>query len=210
VGKAFFNTLLDLSKITMGIRSTILTTLPLEVRKELEKRLVEKGFSGYIELTQWLNGLGYRISKGALNRYGIQFEQRHTVRAAAQAQARELAEAAAGDEVIATEALVRLVQERLFSILIESEKPADAIDLARLANIINNLSRTTITHRRWIAESQERLARLQRAAAGEVATMERAGGLSPAAAEAIRAILLSIDPFDPTSPPPDASPSTDS
>jgi hypothetical protein len=110
--------------------------------------------------------------------------------------------------VIATEALVRLVQERLVSILIESEKPADVIDLARLASVINNLSRTTITHRRWIAESQERLARLQRAAAGEVATMKRAGGLSPAAAEAIRAILLSIDPFDQTSPASDAPPTT--
>jgi hypothetical protein len=112
--------------------------------------------------------------------------------------------------VIATEALVRLVQERLFSVLIETEKPVNEIDLARIAGIIGNLTRTTITHRRWIAESQERLARLQRTAAGEVATMERAGGLSAAAAQSIRAILLSIDPFDATSPPPDALPTTDS
>ncbi len=193
----------------MGQRSTILTQLPLSLRQELEKRLVEKGFSGYLELTRWLSGLGYRISKGALNRYGIQFEQRYTARAAAKDQAHELAEAASGDEVIATEALVRLVQERLFSVLIETEKPVTQIDLARIASIIGNLSRTTITHRRWIAESRERLARLQRAAAGKVATMEHAGGLTPAAAQAIRDILLSIDPFPDLTPSPTASPITD-
>jgi hypothetical protein len=193
----------------MGQRSTILTRLPKPLRTELEKRLVENGFSGYIELARWLTGLGYPISKGALNRYGIQFERRYSERIAAAESAHALAEAASGDEVIATEALVRLVQERLFSVLLETEgKPAREIDLARLAGVISNLSRTTINHRRWIAESRERLARLQNAAAGKVATIERAGGLSPSAAHSIRAILLSIDPFADPTPPPNASPIT--
>jgi len=65
----------------MGVRSTIITRLPYDVRTELEKRLIENGFSGCIELTRWLNGLGYRISKGALNRYGLKFEEEYKVEA---------------------------------------------------------------------------------------------------------------------------------
>jgi hypothetical protein len=85
----------------MGVRSTILTKLPLGVRKELEQRLVDYGFSRYLELTHWLNGRGYRISKGALNRYGIQFERRYLVQQAAREQAHKLAEAASGDDAMA-------------------------------------------------------------------------------------------------------------
>ncbi len=192
----------------MGVRSTILTKLPLGVRKELEQRLVDYGFSRYLELTHWLNGLGYRVSKGALNRYGIQFERRYLVQQAASEQAHELAEAASGDDAMATEALVRLVQERLFSILLETEKPAAAIDLARLTSIINNLSRTTINYRRWRAESQARLVKLQRAAAGKISAIERTGGVSAAAAQCLRDLLMSIDPFSASTPAPNAPPDT--
>jgi hypothetical protein len=179
----------------MGQRSTILTRLPRELRKELEKRLVEKSFSGYEDLTLWLNGQGYRISRGALNRYGIQFERRLEAVAAATAQAREFAEAAADDEGMTTEALVRLVQQRLFSVLIETERPLGQIDLARLARTISELSHTTITHRRWLAEGQDRLAQQRRAATGKLSTLEGEGGLSPATVQYMRDLLMSIDPF---------------
>jgi hypothetical protein len=101
-----------------------------------------------------------------------------------------------------------LVRERLFSILLETEKPAAAIDLARLTSIINNLSRTTINHRRWRAESQARLVKLQRAAAGKISAIERTGDVSAAAAQCMRDILLSIDPFSASAPAPDAPPDT--
>jgi hypothetical protein len=171
-----------------------LTKLPRAVRDELEKRLVENSFSGYEELTQWLGGLGYRISRDGLNRYGRQFEQQLGVITAATAQARVLTESPAGGEEIATEKLVHLVQQRLFSVLIETERPIAEIDLARLARTISDLSRTTISHRRWMAEAQDRLAQQQRVANGQVAELERTGGLSDAATQAMRNVLLGIDP----------------
>ncbi len=184
----------------MGVRSTIITRLPYDVRTELEKRLIENGFSGYIELTRWLNGLGYRISKGALNRYGLKFEEEHKVQAAAARQARELAETARADDGTATEALVRLLEERLFNLLIETEKPFDQIDLARLARIVDNLGRTTSSHRRWVAGRQDRLARQHQAALEKVSAMELAGEVSSAAAIAICNLINSINPFAPLFP----------
>ena len=179
----------------MGVRSTILTRLPYALRTELEQRLVANGFSGYLELTRWLNGLGYRISKGALNRYGLAFEQRYNLEAAAARQARELAATARGDDGTATEALVGLLEERLFSVLIETEKPFDQIDLARLTRMIDQLGRTTLPHRRWVSVRQARLVDQQHAATAKIAAMERGGDLSAAAATTMRSILLSINPF---------------
>jgi hypothetical protein len=140
---------------------------------------------------------GLPHSRGALNRYGRQFGRRLEAVSAATDHARALTEATSGDEGMATEALIRIVQQRLFSVLIETEGPLRHVDLARLARTIGNLSRTTITHRRWLAECQDRLERQRRAATGKVAAMENAGGLSDEAAQCVRDILLGIDPFAP-------------
>ncbi|MGH7840115.1 MAG: phage protein Gp27 family protein [Candidatus Binataceae bacterium] len=172
-----------------------MTKLPRALRDELEKRLVDNSFTGYDELTKWLNGLGYRISRGALNRYGRQFEGKLEVVTRATAQARVLTEPVAGDDATATDRLVRLVQQRLFSVLIETERPIPEIDLARLARTIGDLSRTTISQRRWLAEAQDRLAQQQEVAQTKLAELERTGGLSDATAQYMRDVLLGINPF---------------
>ena len=94
-----------------------------------------------------------------------------------------------------TEALVRLVQQRVFSVLVETAGPLKEIDLGRLAKTIGDLSHTTITHGRWQAEVQERLEKQQRAATTKLTAMKRAGGLSREATEQMRNLLLGINPF---------------
>lgn len=44
--------------------------LPIHVRSELEQRLAENGYSGYVALEEWLAGLGYVVGKSSLHRYG--------------------------------------------------------------------------------------------------------------------------------------------
>src|SRR5258708_32952676 len=75
----------------MSQRSSVFTRLPRRVRQRLDQRLIAGGFGGYVELTQWLNDQGYRVSKSALNRYGIDLEHRE----------RELALATAGRQAAA-------------------------------------------------------------------------------------------------------------
>ncbi|HLW70344.1 MAG TPA: phage protein Gp27 family protein [Candidatus Binataceae bacterium] len=182
----------------MGVRSTVITQLPRATRLELEQRLVDNGFTDYDGLTRWLNELGFRLSRGAVNRYGRKFARQMELRAAATDHADTLAAAAAGDDGAVTEALVSLVQRRLLTMLIDTDEPIKHSDLARLARTIGDLSRTTIAHQRWLAEAQDRLELQRRAAAGEVAALERSGGLTPETAERMRAALLGIDPFDTT------------
>jgi hypothetical protein len=57
-------------------RSTI-EQLPIQVRKEIDTRLIESGFTGYVALEAELRARGYyRVSKSGLHRYGQQVMRR--------------------------------------------------------------------------------------------------------------------------------------
>ena len=44
--------------------------LPQAPRDELERRMVERGFSGYEELADWLKKQGYQIAEDSVQRMG--------------------------------------------------------------------------------------------------------------------------------------------
>lgn len=50
-------------------RPQTVNQLPDPIKKELNKKLTESSFSGYVQLTEWLNSLGYPVSKSSLHRY---------------------------------------------------------------------------------------------------------------------------------------------
>lgn len=43
-------------------RPQTVNQLPDPIKKELNKKLTESSFSGYVQLTEWLNSLGYPVS----------------------------------------------------------------------------------------------------------------------------------------------------
>ena len=59
----------------MPRRSKVLT-LPAEVRKRLEALIVERGFSGYVELADWITAQGHPIGKSALAEHGSKLQRR--------------------------------------------------------------------------------------------------------------------------------------
>ena len=59
----------------MAPRSSM-ETLPENVRREFERRLIENGFANYTELAEWLNTQGFQISRSAAYRYGSKIERR--------------------------------------------------------------------------------------------------------------------------------------
>jgi hypothetical protein len=136
---------------------------------------------------------GLQKSRGSLQRYGSAFERRIKTIGIATQQARALAEASPDREGSMTDALARLVQEKLFSVLVEAEDIEDG-QLTRIARAIADLGRATISQKRWQEEMRERLDEQKRAAAEKMGAVKSAGGLSDAAYDAMRAILLDIDP----------------
>lgn len=163
--------------------------LPDDVRTQLNSRLIDAGFANYEQLAEWLGEQGYQISKSAVHRYGQRFEQRLSALKVATEQARALTEAAPDDEGAMSDALIRLVQEKLFSILIDLDvESISKVNLSSLTKGISSLARATVKQKEWMLE--------MRAKAEEAATraekIARKGGLSKDAVEQIRREILGI------------------
>ena len=178
----------------MAQRSKVLTILPENVRGELDQKLVEGAFSDYRGLEAWLATKGFRISRGSLQRYGSAFEKRIAAITQATAQSKAMVEAAPDREGALGDALTRMVQEKIFAILMESTEPMSDGQLAKLAKAIADVGRSTIMQRRWAEEYHGRLEAQKKLAAEKISGVEKRGGLAPEVADAIRNALLDIDP----------------
>lgn len=165
--------------------------LPPAVKEWLDRALVEGGFSGYRLLADELQTRGYDISKSAVHRYGQSFEEKMDRLKLATEQARAVVAASPDDAGHMGEALTRLVQTQTFDLLmkldVEGVDP-DKINLAALGKMVADLNKASVAQKKWQAEVQARA----RDAAAEVEQVARAGGLTDAAVETIRAKILGI------------------
>jgi hypothetical protein len=164
------------------------TLLPQEVRDELDRKLVAGGFAGYEALSEWLVQEGFEISKSSLHRYGQKFEDRVRALKVSTDQARAIVAESPDDEGAIGEALMRLVQEKLFNILLELEISPDDINISSLTKSIAQLGRTSIAQKKYAAEVKEKT----KAAADAVEKIARKGGLSQSDADKIRSQILGI------------------
>jgi hypothetical protein len=138
----------------MPRRSAVLT-LPPSVKDWLDKALCEAGFAGYQLLADELRARGYDISKSSLHRYGQQFEERLAALKVASEQARAIVDTAPDHEGAMSEALMRLVQEKLFGVLQDIEVDPAKVNLASLAKSIAELGRASVTQKKFAEEVRE-------------------------------------------------------
>lgn len=104
----------------MPARSKI-TGLPDGIRVELDKRLITSGFSDYSTLEAWLTEQGFEISRSAIHRYGQGFEAKVAAIKVATEQAKAIAAAVGDDDGAMNEALIRLVQQQAFDVLVNMQ-----------------------------------------------------------------------------------------
>lgn len=181
----------------MARRSSLLQ-VPDRIRGQFNERLVRSGFADYEGLTDWLNdqleaeGLELRISKTAAWRHGKQFEDKLEALRMATEQAKAISEGADDDEGAMTDALVRLVQEKVFTVLMELEVDTKKVNLGSLGKMVAQLSRASIAQKKWMREVHDDLERKKQAAAEKVKSLTGKGGLTPEVAAQIRAEILGI------------------
>lgn len=130
--------------------------LPKAVKEWLDRSLVENNFAGYRELQDALAARGYAVSKSALQRYGQTFERRLEALKMASEQARAVVQAAPDEEGAVTEALMRLVQEKLFGALLELEVDPSKLNLGSIAKAIAELGKASVVQKKWAAEARQR------------------------------------------------------
>lgn len=179
----------------MARRSRI-DTMPEDVRRWLERALMESGFSGYEQLAALARHKGFVISKSAIHRYGQKIERRFAAIKASTEAARMLTEGAADDQDARSEAVIALVQTELFESIVNlQEAGADGMDegeritlLSKAAKNIATLARASVALKRFQVEVRERV----KTAAEAVTTLAKKGGLTADAVDAIRRNILGI------------------
>lgn len=170
----------------MMVQRSAIELLPDEVRKELEQRLIKGSFSGYVALAEWLNELGFEISKSSVHRFGSNFEERLRALKVATDQAKAIAEASEDDAGLMNDALIRLVQTKTFELLVELQ--ADDKKLPKIGRMVADLARAAVSQKKWMNEKEAEVKK----AADDVGKMVKEKGLSDEAADEIMATILGI------------------
>ncbi|OEC61307.1 DUF3486 family protein [Pseudomonas sp. ENNP23] len=159
--------------------------LPAEVKAWLDQALVENNFSGYEALSAELAERGYSIGKSALHAYGQTFEDRLSRLRMASEQAKAVVTAAPDEEGAVNEALMRLVQEHLFNLLMAEN---GKVDLPKVAKAVAELGRASVVQKKWQAEVKARA----EVAAQAVERIVRKGGLNAETVNEIRRQILGV------------------
>lgn len=168
--------------------------LPAAIKEWLDAELVAGGFAGYEALEAELNtrleaaGADYRIGKSSIHRYGSTFEEKLKTLKLVSEQARAVVAAAPDDEDAVSQALIRMTQEKLFTVLQEMEVDASKVNLSSLTKAIASVSRASISNKKYATEVKVRT----EAAAAKVTSMAKKAGLTPDAVNQIRREILGI------------------
>ena len=160
-------------------------SLPKPVKTWLDKALAENNFSDYEALANELSSQGFSISKSALHRYGQDFESKLSALKMASEQARAVVAAAPDEEGAVNEALMRLVQEHLFKLLMSD---GDQMDLPKVAKAVAELGKASVVQKKWQAEWKEKV----ETAAARVDKIAKKGGLTQATSDEIRREILGM------------------
>jgi hypothetical protein len=171
----------------MPARSKI-TLLPDDIRAALERRLLTGGFSDYSALEAWLREQGYEISRSAIHRFGQEFQDKCEAIKIATEQAKAIVATVGDDEGNMNEALIRLIQQLSFDILIKNQDADIAALLPKMGVMVAKLSKASVDQKKWMSEIRQKTT----AAADEVARVAKTGGLSEEKAEEIRKRILGI------------------
>ena len=171
--------------------------LPPDVQDDLNARLIERGFSGYEDLSAWLKSLGYDISKSALHRHGstleAEFEEAMADARRTRALARAARESGDGDDGALLESASGIMQDNLLRLSLKlkhsgAEPEEAAKTLSLISRAFADIGRFDISRQKWQAELRAKAV----VAADAVEAIAKQGGLSADAMDRIRKGILGI------------------
>jgi Protein of unknown function (DUF3486) len=166
--------------------------LPTALRAELDLRIAQQDFSGFRDLKNWLRQRGYSVTTDKVQYYTGKLEERLAAVRMASEQARAIVEASGDDDVDMNQALLRLLQQHLFTVLVELNRvDLNRANLPALARSVAGLARTSIEQRKYADEIRAGLAKKVAEAQKEV-DKAAACGLTEDGAKQIKRVLMEI------------------
>jgi len=164
-------------------RSRIETEMPADVRKDLDRILLEG--ATYEEAANFCKGRGYDISRSSVGRYGKNFMEAYQNIMRFADQSRALT-SEANDGLPMEEAVGKMLLQKVMAALLDGS--ADIAENSRLISDVAKLQSSNIQLSRLKIDLAERT----RKAADAVVKIAKKGGLSADAADQIRAKILGI------------------
>jgi len=173
--------------------------MPKDLKQRLDKLLNSGKVHTSVELKKWLGDNGFEISNRCIDDYRHKFERQLDSVRLATAQAREVCKQFENDDEQMQTALMRLVQTRLFEILVvANEKETSrkkrtlaptvaAVNVAALARCASGLVKAETEHRKLVEHTRAGVAEAEKKV-----EEARAKGLSKDAAQQIKAVLMEI------------------
>jgi hypothetical protein len=172
--------------------------LPAEVRALLEQELRRRGFGQFDEIVELLRQHGVTVSRSAVGRFSQRLQrQTETIQATTEA-----ARAIAGivdEKDDRSAAVIALVQSQMFESLLavqevnEEEDASERVQLlAKAARAMADVSRASISQKKWALEMKARLENAKTNAAESVSRIASTGGLSADLISQIRREVLGI------------------
>jgi hypothetical protein len=181
-----------------------LDTLPKDLLAQLDAKLLTNGFADSRGLSQWLKEQGYSIGKDPILRRGQELERNLEAIRRSTEQARAIVAASPDDEGAMNDALIRLVQEINFKILIKlqdagldaaNDEEGQCVDPKALGGISRSVAllvRASVRQKEWMTEVRSRLKAQVAAAESRIAEVASSNGVSHETAQAMRNALLDI------------------
>jgi Protein of unknown function (DUF3486) len=183
----------------LPVRTWKIKWMPKDLKQQLDDLLSTGKVHTSMELKKWLGDNGFEISDRCIDDYRHKFERQLDSVRLATAQAREVCKQFENDDEQMQTALMRLVQTRLFEILVVAKEretsrkkrtlapTVAAVNVAALARCVSGLVKAETEHRKLVEHMRAGVA-----AAEKKVEEARAKGLSKDAAEQIKAVLMEI------------------
>lgn len=163
--------------------------LPDEVKAWLDEHLLKNNFSGYVALEEELKARGYEISKSSLGRYGKAFEDRIAAIKKQTEMYKILREQVGDDEGAMTDGIIRQAQYMIGEVMNKmGPMDLDGIELPKLIRAIADLSRASVSQKKWMAEVRSRATE----AADDVEEAAKAAGVSEEGIQFFRDKIMNI------------------
>ena len=169
--------------------------MPKDLKDQLDAMLLQGTMHTSLQFRKWLADNGFEISRQCIDEYRHNFERQLDSVRLATAQAREVCKQFKDDDPNMQTALLRLVQTQLFQVLAVSngkgrtKRPATIapVNVGALARCVSNLIKAETDHQKWADHARAKVAAAEKKV--EEATTK---GLSKAAAQQIKAVLMEI------------------
>lgn len=172
----------------MAKRSKV-DTLPAALKAWLDAEMIKRGFGDYVQLAADLQAKGADVSKSALHRYGSKYELRVSQLKSSVEMATALVDAAPDDEDKLGGAVIRMVQEKILGLLIETDIDPAKVDINKLFKNAAEISKASTSQKKNQVEMRERVKK----AAADVVNTARKAGMSDETIDVIRARILGVN-----------------